>query len=1199
MPSQAEARIFISYSRKDAAVFAAELRLTLIKEGLSVWQDIIALEGGRDWWSQIEEAVRSKSLQHFVLIVTPAALESTVVRQEVRLARQEGKTVSPIKGPGLCDLGKLPRWLGQVYDLDLPEHRMTLIRVLYDQSRQKRVAMMAPEPPPDLVARPKEFNKLKKDLLDAKGDAVAISAALKGAGGYGKTTLAKALAHDPDIQDAYFDGVLWVELGESPGNLLSILSDLVEILTGDRPGVETIHAAAAKLGEALGDRRSLLIIDDVWREQDLRPLLQGGARTTRLITTRIDTVLPDRAARHVVDAMEGKEALKLLTVGLSLDRAAAEQTPLTALATRLGEWPLLLKIVNGFLRDRVVKRQQPLAAAIADVNKRLDARGLVAFDAKDHTERSKAVARTIGVGLELMDDSERARFTKLGIFPEDAEIPLDIVHRNWAEAAELDETETEDFVERLHDLSLLLDLDLNRRTLRLHDTIRHFLRDQAGSERLANQHQHLLRSIHDIEGADVDALTRRYFYLYLPLHLAEAGYRARLDALLLDPVWLQSKLVATNAQMIVADFVQYGSGHAHSAVERTLRLIAGICSRDQHQLIPQLLGRLMAVNDAAVKGFLDAARCALQPPAILTQKPSLTAPTVETARLEGHATAISALCALPGNCLASGSWDGAIHLWDLARGAETGRLHGHKKRVSALCVLGAGRLASCSDDATIRLWDLADGVETACLGEFTEAVTALCVLPDGRLASGFQDGAIRLWDPLSLVETSVLDWHTNKVTALCALSDGRLASALWDNSIRLWDSVCGDETDRLTGHKSWVGTVCVLPGGHLASGSNDGTIRLWSSRNGEEIARIEAGPIDTLCALPDGRLASSDSTGRIRIWDSARRLEAARLEGHTGSINSLIALPDGRLVSGSDDTTIRLWDPASTTEIRNTEWHTDAVTALCLLPDGRVVSGSRDTTVRIWSPDGAVEIGTIPDAPWAADITALSVLPDGRFASASSRGRIYLWNTIGGLSAHALKGYSSHSSVLCMLPDGRLASGCLDKRTRLWDLTNGFTYGFFTSAGSVTAMCLLTDGRVVSGFDSGTIQLWQSPHADAEYVPLKGHESDVNALCILQDGRLASGSFDNTIRLWDTGSAVETARIVGHTRSVNALGSLSGGRIVSGADDGTVRVWDSFTCREIARLEFDAPIKCLTLLPDCRLVAGDRAGRLHWLEIVA
>ncbi|MEE9587266.1 MAG: NB-ARC domain-containing protein, partial [Hyphomicrobiaceae bacterium] len=57
-------------------------------------------------------------------------------------------------------------------------------------------------------------------------------------------------------------------------------------------GVETYDAAAAKLGEALGDRRVLLVIDDVWSERDLRRFLHGGAKTTRLITTRIDRELP-------------------------------------------------------------------------------------------------------------------------------------------------------------------------------------------------------------------------------------------------------------------------------------------------------------------------------------------------------------------------------------------------------------------------------------------------------------------------------------------------------------------------------------------------------------------------------------------------------------------------------------------------------------------------------------------------------------------------------------------------------------------------------------------------------------------------------------------------------------------------------------------------------------------------------------------
>ncbi len=182
MPDPTSARVFVSYSRKDGAAFAADLCKKLRKQDLSIWRDLVALEGGRDWWSQIEEAIRSKALQHFVLVVTPAALASPVVRREIRLARQEGKTVSPVKGPGLGELGQVPRWLGQVYDLDLPEHFRTLIRVLQDQSRQKRVPMTAPEPPVDFVRRLGEFQALKAKLLDPKGDAVAISAALKGAG---------------------------------------------------------------------------------------------------------------------------------------------------------------------------------------------------------------------------------------------------------------------------------------------------------------------------------------------------------------------------------------------------------------------------------------------------------------------------------------------------------------------------------------------------------------------------------------------------------------------------------------------------------------------------------------------------------------------------------------------------------------------------------------------------------------------------------------------------------------------------------------------------------------------------------------------------------------------------------------------------------------------------------------------------------
>ena len=238
-----------------------------------------------------------------------------------------------------------------------------------------------------------------------------------GAGGYGKTTLAKALAHDPDIQDAYFDGILWAELGEKPERLLATLSDLIVLLTGERPGLETINAAAAKLGEALGDRRILMIVDDAWREQDLRPFLQGGPNCVRLVTTRIDSVLPANgpspAGRRHAGGRSAEPALGRPAAG----SGCARTRELAKLAARLGEWAQLLKIVNGFLRDRVVKANEPLSDAIAGANKRLDAKGLVVFDPRDESDRAKAVARTIGVSLELLSEASARASANSASFP--------------------------------------------------------------------------------------------------------------------------------------------------------------------------------------------------------------------------------------------------------------------------------------------------------------------------------------------------------------------------------------------------------------------------------------------------------------------------------------------------------------------------------------------------------------------------------------------------------------------------------------------------------------------------------------------------------------------------------------------------------------------------------------------------------------
>src|SRR5713101_3200942 len=99
-------RVFISYARSDGERFATELRQRLQAEQIPLWQDRIGLEGGKDWWLQITEAL--DVVEFMVLVMTPAAMQSPNVQKEWRYARQQGVCVYPVKGAPDLDFTSLP-----------------------------------------------------------------------------------------------------------------------------------------------------------------------------------------------------------------------------------------------------------------------------------------------------------------------------------------------------------------------------------------------------------------------------------------------------------------------------------------------------------------------------------------------------------------------------------------------------------------------------------------------------------------------------------------------------------------------------------------------------------------------------------------------------------------------------------------------------------------------------------------------------------------------------------------------------------------------------------------------------------------------------------------------------------------------------------------------------------------------------------
>jgi len=198
--------------------------------------------------------------------------------------------------------------------------------------------------------------------------------------------------------------------------------------------------------------------------------------------------------------MDRTEAAILIATGLPVTADPGARLRLSVLSGHLGNWAQMLSIANGWLRGRVA-RGESLPDAIVRFETRLEKGGLSAFDPKNETQRDKAIHLYVEASLADLDLSECARFAELAVLPEDQDVPLTTINDLWAETGGLDADETDDLVDRLAGLSLLQDLDLGRRTLRLHDNIAWYLLDRIGSDACRTAHAAMVRALSKSCGA--------------------------------------------------------------------------------------------------------------------------------------------------------------------------------------------------------------------------------------------------------------------------------------------------------------------------------------------------------------------------------------------------------------------------------------------------------------------------------------------------------------------------------------------------------------------------------------------------------------------------------------------------------------------------------------------------------------------------
>ncbi len=1201
-------RIFVSYARRDGKEPARALRRRLVDEhGFSLWQDLADLEGGKDWWHQITEAI--DHVEYVVLLMTAAALQSAVVRQEWRYARQQGRCVIPVVAAPDLDFSALPGWIRRAHFVDpaVPEQWTRLVRTLESPCRAARVPMMADPPPADYVPRRREIDALRSRLLDARQEPVAITAALRGAGGYGKTTLARALCHDGAIEDAFHDGVLWVTLGEQPGDLAGKLEDLIVALTGSPSGLSSLETRKARLRELLADRSVLLVVDDLWSRAHLEPFLVTGPRGARLITTRNSDTLPDDAREVRVDAMQPGEALALL----GWDLPAGEGAALARLAGRLGEWPLLLKLVNGVLRDRIARAGDSLPSALAYANKVLDRRGLTGFDPRDAEQRHQAVATTLGVSLERLTDAEHARLGELAVFPEDVEVPIGTVELLWGQTAALDDLATEELLQRLAQLSLLVSFDLATRRVRLHDVVRSYLRREMSPDQLARLD---LAVVTGYRARSPDGWASGphdgYFFRYLPGHLAGAGREEELRALLLDFGWLEAKLARAGVSALLEDYTRAGDPTV-CTLGRALRLSAHVLARDPGALASQLLGRIDTAAEpelgAAITAHAErAGSSAWLRPRVASLRPPGGA-LLQT--LVGHTDRVTSVAVTPaGTRLVSGSDDRTLRLWDLASGLELATLSGHRDMVLAVAITPDGtRALSASADDTVKIWDLAGARELATLAGHRASVRSVAVSRDGKhVVSASDDCTVKVWDLASGREVATLTGHHRWVLAVVVTPDGtRVLSGSGDSALKLWDLTSGRDLATLRGHQDGVWSIAVTPDGTRAlSGSFDKTVKVWDLASGRELLTLKGhrSRIWAVTVTPDGTRAVFSSYKALKVCDLTDGRELASFAGHQERVRTAVVTPDGtRVVSGADDRTLMVWDLASSQARGAVPSHQGEICGLAVTPDGaRAVSGSWDRTIRVWDVARACPLATLSDSRDV--VTSVAVTPDGtRAVSGCWDKTLAVWDLASGRQLATLAGHQAEVSSVAVTPDGfRAVSGSWDKTVKVWDLASGRELAILARhEAEVSALAVTPDGtRVISGSENA-ILLVNALDGGRTLATLSGHAAGIADAVVTPDGaRVLSASWDKTIKVWELAGGRELATLRAHDGRVTAIAVLPDGtRAISGSDDLTLKLWDLASGRVLATFYADSAIRAVVCAGPHLVVAGSADGVVHFLDL--
>lgn len=1112
-------------------------------------------------------------------------------------------------------------------------------------------------PPPGAPAIPAwvvdrtEIHQAVAAVCGRRAEAVGITTALEGAGGFGKTTLATLVCANRRVRRRFRGRVYTVTIGRDVRGRSAIAAKVAEataFITGDTAAFEDPDRAGDHLGRLLERRRrTLIVLDDVWEPEQLTPFLRGGENCVRLVTTRVPAILPDGAKRLQVDEMSPEQARSVLAWELP----ELPDEIVTGLLRATGRWALLLRLTNRLIARQIATGADAAAAAQGALEG-LRAQGPAAgesppqpLDLDDPARRSRAVRATIEASTTLLPDGGTQRLAELAVFVEDESIPIPLVIHLWQATDGLTEAQARDLCAQLDRFSLVSLSPENGGRITLHDVLRDYLREELGAAELRRLNAVLVDAALP---ADWLAVREGYLLDHVVEHLMAAGQIDRAEQIAGDIRWVEARLHQRGPTAPVSDLARIPTATA-AALARDLTSVSHLLTpMESDRILTAVLhsrlaelpywDRQIAVHQAGHPGL----RPLLANHWPLPDLPDPPPPR----RLTTYGDRALSVAIGPGGAwVATGDASGEVVIRAPGTGAVLAREQAGQGWVRAMAPGSEGSSLIVGVGYTVRRIDPLAGRPAETLFTALDEIRDLVAAPDGSWCAAadergfayvhngtsvaslghgpaFSSSMLRGRLPTAPFAVEPPDGLGNQVRCETAASrplavapDGRrLATAAPGNRVHLWDVASGTTPVRTLESTDATCSVAFSPDGDfLLTADIHGEIRRWDltghrsrrmrsqesstllTRNPTSVTALAIAPCGTWCA-------GGDTDGLVRLWNLPDGRSRAVLTGHTDAVNGVVIAPDGSwLTTTGLDGVARLWETPPERPVTPADAGSRPAAAIAYTPDGSHVAaahGSDDTTaVRLYGAEDGVAALRLDNDARRIEQNLLAFAPDGSWLASAPGGMvddsILVWDLAARCVKASLYERDSRVSVLAAAPDGSwLASAGYDGKVRLWDPESGEPQAVLTCDGPVCSVAVSPDGTwLASGGNNGAVAIWGLA-THTRTTQLTGGNGAVLALSVSPDGRWLFGAGeDGILRLWNPRTGDYRGLRTGSGKPLHAVAASPDGHwIATAGEDATIRVWDRRGGQVVAAQRTEGPLRSCSWRPDSKALAvgGDR-----------